>query len=292
MSTLTVAALQLALGSEDEQTNIAATTALIEQAAERGAKLVLPPELFSSPYFCREEDEEYFALARPALEHPSVIAMQGLAARLNVAIPTSFFERDGHHYYNTLAMIGPDGALMGTYRKSHIPDGPGYEEKYYFRPGNDGFKTWDIPGDEGQPVRIGVGVCWDQWYPECARAMALQGAEVLLYPTCIGSEPYDADLDTSRMWLRAMIGHAVSNCMPVLAANRIGSEGPPEEAQRFYGHSFIADEWGDILQRFGVEDEGVLVATLDLARAARHRAGMGFFRDRRPQLYTRLAQDV
>jgi N-carbamoylputrescine amidase len=211
--------------------------------------------------------------------------MQKLAKGLGIAIPTSFFEREGPHYYNTLAMIGADGEIMGTYRKSHIPDGPGYEEKYYFRPGNTGFKVWDVFG-----TRIGVGVCWDQWYPECARAMALMGAQVLFYPTAIGSEPYDADLDTSRVWRRAMLGHAASNCMPVVAANRIGVE---ENDQAFYGHSFIANEWGDFLAEYGAaESGGVLVATLDLAAAARHRAGMGFFRDRRPQLYTRLAQDI
>ncbi|MEL6540247.1 MAG: N-carbamoylputrescine amidase [Pseudomonadota bacterium] len=292
MSTLTVAALQLSLSSPDEGENIAAVAALVEEAAAKGAKLILPPELFSGPYFCREEDEALFALARPTAEHPSVIAMQELAAKLKVAIPTSFFERDGHHYYNTLAMIGPDGQIMGTYRKSHIPDGPGYEEKFYFRPGNDGFKVWDVPSDDGGTVCIGVGVCWDQWYPECARVMALKGAEVLLYPTAIGSEPYDADLDTSRMWRRAMIGHAVSNCMPVIAANRIGSEGPEDAAQAFYGHSFICDEWGDLVEEFGASDKGVLIATLDLARAKTHRAGMGFFRDRRPQLYGRIAEDI
>jgi N-carbamoylputrescine amidase len=200
-----------------------------------------------------------------------------------VAIPTSFFERDGHHYYNTMAWIDPDGAIQGTYRKSHIPDGPGYEEKYYFRPGNDGFKVWNAFGH-----KLGLGICWDQWYPETARVMALLGAEVLLYPTAIGTEPYDADLDTSRMWRRAMQGHAVSNCMPVVAANRIGTE----DGQRFYGHSFITDEWGDLVQEFGADEVGVLVHQLDLTRAAKHRAGMGFFRDRRPQLYGRIAQDI
>ncbi len=283
MTKVTVAALQLALGSSDEAENIAAVSALVEQAAGQGAQIVLPPELFSGPYFCKVEDEALFALARPTAEHPSVIAMQALAARLKIAIPTSFFERDGHHYYNTLAMIDERGEILGTYRKSHIPDGPGYEEKYYFRPGNDGFKVWDVAG-----TRIGVGICWDQWYPESARVMALMGAQLLLYPTAIGSEPYDADLDTSRMWRRAMQGHAVSNCMPVIAANRVGTE----EGQAFYGHSFIADEWGDLVAEFGSEDSGVLVATLDLERAARHRAGMGFFRDRRPQLYGRIAQDI
>jgi N-carbamoylputrescine amidase len=287
MTDLTVAALQLPFAEDDERGNIDAVAALVEQAAGEGAQIVLPPELFSGPYFCREEDEALFALARPTAEHPSVIAMRKLAKSLGVAIPTSFFERDGHHYYNTLAMIGPDGELMGTYRKSHIPDGPGYEEKFYFRPGNDGFKVWDVFG-----VRVGVGVCWDQWYPEAARVMALKGAELLFYPTAIGSEPYDADLDTSRMWRRAMIGHAVSNCMPVIAANRIGHEGPEDVAQRFYGHSFICDEWGDYLAQYGAEESGVLVATIDTARAAKHRAGMGFFRDRRPQLYTRICEDI
>jgi len=283
MTRITVSALQLALNSADEGENIAAVSALVEEAAGQGAQIVLPPELFSGPYFCKVEEEELFALARPTAEHPSVRAMQALAAKLKIAIPTSFFERDGHHYYNTLAMIGADGEIMGTYRKSHIPDGPGYEEKYYFRPGNDGFKVWDLFG-----ARVGIGVCWDQWYPESARVMALLGAELLFYPTAIGSEPYDVSLDTSRMWRRAMLGHAVSNCMPVIAANRIGIE----EGQAFYGHSFITDEWGDYIAEFGREETGVLVAEIDLARAAKHRAGMGFFRDRRPQLYGRIAQDI
>ena len=291
MRQLRLAILQLALARPNEADNISAVASLIDQAAGEGAHVVLPPELFAGEYFCRTEEEDFFARARPTAEHPSVIAMQELAAKHRITIPTSFFERDGHHYYNTLAMIGPDGALMGTYRKSHIPDGPGYEEKYYFRPGNNGFKVWDVPCDGGT-ARIGVGICWDQWYPECARVMALNGAEVLLYPTAIGSEPYDADLDTSRMWRRAMVGHAVSNCMPVAAANRIGHEGPPDRPQKFYGHSFISDEWGDLIEQYGRDDEGVLITALDLDRAAKHRAGMGFFRDRRPQLYGRLCEDM
>lgn len=291
MTKLTVAALQLALGSEDEAANIAAVSALVEEAAGKGAQVVLPPELFSGPYFCREEKDEFFALARPVAEHPSVIAMQALAAKLKVAIPTSFFERDGHHYYNTMAWIDATGEIQGTYRKSHIPDGPGYEEKFYFRPGNDGFKVWDVPTETGT-ARVGLGICWDQWYPETARCLALKGAQVLLYPTAIGSEPKDADMDTSRMWRRAMIGHAVSNCMPVVAANRIGHEGTQEAGNRFYGHSFICDEWGDYLEQFGAEETGVLVATLDLDAARKHRASWGFFRDRRPQLYGRIAEDI
>lgn len=283
MARITIAALQLALGSDDERENIAAVSVLVEEAAGKGAQIVLPPELFGGPYFCKTEDEALFARARPTAQHPCVVAMQALAARLRVAIPTSFFERDGHHYYNTLAMIDADGQILGTYRKSHIPDGPGYEEKFYFRPGNDGFKVWDVAG-----TRIGAGICWDQWYPESARVMALMGAELLFYPTAIGSEPYDADFDTSRMWRRAMQGHAVSNCMPVIAANRIGTE----DGQTFYGHSFITDEWGDCVAEFGAGESGVLLARLDLARAARHRAGMGFFRDRRPQLYGRICEDI
>ena len=284
MREITVAALQLPLGSWDEAENIAAVGALVEQAAAAGAQVILPPELFSSPYFCRVEDDALFALAKPVVEHPSVVAMQALAAKLKVAIPTSIFERDGHHYYNTIAVIGPDGEIQGTYRKSHIPDGPGYEEKFYFRPGNDGFKVWNLFG-----AKIGIGICWDQWYPETARCLALLGAEVLLYPTAIGSEPKDAEMDTSRMWRRAMIGHAVSNCMPVVAANRIGSE---DGVQDFYGHSFICNEWGDYVEQFGATETGVLSATFDLDQAARHRASWGFFRDRRPQLYGRIAEDI
>ncbi|MGX7896813.1 N-carbamoylputrescine amidase [Tsuneonella sp. HG222] len=288
MTKLTVAALQLALGSTDERDNIAAVSTLVEEAAGKGAQVILPPELFSGPYFCAVEDDALFALARPTAEHPSVVAMRELAGKLGVAIPTSFFERDGHHYYNTFAMIGPDGEIMGTYRKSHIPDGPGYEEKFYFRPGNDGFKVWDVFG-----ARIGIGICWDQWYPETARCLALLGAQVLFYPTAIGSEPKDAEMDTSRMWRRAMIGHAVSNCMPVVAANRIGYERPRgAQGQAFYGHSFICDEWGDYLAEFGCDESGALVSTLDLEQGRRHRASWGFFRDRRPQLYGRIAEDI
>ena len=284
--TLTVAALQLALNRADEAKNIAAVEVLVARAAGEGAQIVLPPELFAGPYFCKTQDEGVFARARPTAEHPSVRAMGRLAKRLGVAIPTSFFERDGHRHYNSLAMIGPDGEVMGVYRKTHIPDGPGYQEKFYFRPGGGPFRVWDVPCSGGV-ARIGIGVCWDQWYPEVARAMALMGAEALFYPTAIGSEPHDATLDTSRMWRRAMIGHAVSNCMPVIAANRIGEEG----GQRFYGHSFVADQWGDRIAEYGAEEDGALVATLDLDRAARDRAGMGFFRDRRPDLYGALVAD-
>ncbi len=282
MTKVTVAALQLAF-SEDVDDNVAMVSDHVVKAAARGAKIILPPELFEGPYFCKVEDEALFATAKPLSEHPAVAEMRKVAKAERVYIPTSFFERDGQHHYNSLAMIDDEGEIMGVYRKSHIPDGPGYEEKYYFRPGNSGFKVW-----ETRYGTIGVGICWDQWYPEAARVMALMGAELLFYPTAIGSEPYDADLDTSRMWRRAMIGHAVSNCMPVIAANRIGEE----DGQKFYGHSFISDEWGDFLADADAKDNGSLVATVDLAQARKHRAGMGFFRDRRPELYARIAQDI
>jgi N-carbamoylputrescine amidase len=282
MTQITVAALQLAF-SDDVHENIAAVSELVREAAGKGAKLILPPELFEGHYFCRTQDEGHFGRALPAAEHPAVLAMQKLASELKVYIPTSFFEADGHHHYNSLAMIDDRGGVMGVYRKSHIPDGPGYSEKFYFRPGNTGFRTFRTPLGV-----VGPAVCWDQWYPETARALMLDGAEILLFPTAIGTEPHDLELDTSRMWRRAMIGHAVSNVVPVVAANRIGTEGD----QRFYGHSFICDERGDILAEFGATETGVLTASLDLKQARKHRAAFGFFRDRRPELYGRLTQDI
>ncbi|WP_203309245.1 N-carbamoylputrescine amidase [Sphingomonas beigongshangi] len=291
MTEITVAALQLGFSS-DIDANIANVTRLVREAAGSGAQVILPPELFEGEYFCRVEDEGLFANAAPTQDHKAVRAMQALARDLGVTIPTSFFEADGPHYYNSLAMIGPDGAIQGVYRKSHIPDGPGYEEKFYFRPGNTGFKVWPAP-PQAPGWTLGVGVCWDQWYPETARALMLMGAEILFYPTAIGSEPHDTSLDTARLWRRAMVGHAVSNVVPVVAANRIGVEPHGEEGgQTFYGTSFIADERGDILAELGREEEGVITATLDLARIRRHRAAFGFFRDRRPELYGRLVQDV
>lgn len=282
MTRVTVAALQLAF-SDDMADNIALVADHVAKAAARGAKIILPPELFEGPYFCRVEDEALFDRAHPTDSHPAVQEMRKLAKDLGVYIPTSYFERDGHHYYNSLAMIDDAGEIMGVYRKSHIPDGPGYEEKYYFRPGNTGFKVW--PTKYGT---VGVGICWDQWYPETARALMLMGAEVLFYPTAIGSEPHDTSLDTARLWRRAMVGHAVSNVVPVVAANRVGVE----HGQTFYGTSFIVDERGDVLAELDREEEGVITATLDLDWVKRHRAAFGFFRDRRPELYGRLVQDI
>jgi N-carbamoylputrescine amidase len=276
-----VAAIQASF-TDEPATDVARVASLVEEAAGRGAKVILPPELFEGHYFCRTEEQRNFARARPVHEHPAVLAMQKAAKRLRVVIPTSFFEQDGPHYYNSVALVDADGSIQGVYRKSHIPDGPGYEEKYYFRPGNTGFKVWDT-----KHGRLGVGICWDQWFPEAARAMVLMGAEVLLYPTAIGSEPEDVDLDTRRLWQRAMAGHAVSNLVPVVAANRVGTEG----GQSFYGHSFVCDHFGDILAELPDAQEGVVVQEVDLAEAARRRAAFGFFRDRRPDLYGRLVTD-
>jgi N-carbamoylputrescine amidase len=282
MVQVTVAALQLAL-TDDMAIDIASVVALVHDAALRGAQIILPPELFQGYYFCKDQQESRFARAYPILEHPAVLAMQDVAKSRGVVIPTSVYERDGQHYYNSLAMIDAQGRVAGVYRKSHIPDGPGYQEKFYFRPGNTGFKVWPTPWGSA-----GVGICWDQWYPECARAMMLIGADLLFYPTAIGAEPHDPGLDTRRLWQRAMIGHAVSNVVPVIAANRIGDE----DGQRFYGCSFICNHRGDMLAEFGDTETGALVATLDLAEATRARAAFGFFRDRRPDLYQRLAQDI
>jgi N-carbamoylputrescine amidase len=260
----------------------------VREAAQHGAKIILPPELFEGPYFCQRQRLDWFATARPVAEHPSVIAMQALAAELQVYIPTSFYERDGQHYYNALAMIDDAGAIMGVYRKSHIPDGPGYQEKFYFRPGNSGFRVWDT-----RYGRIGIGICWDQWYPETARALMLMGADILMFPTAIGDEPAAEDLDTSRLWRRAMVGHAVSNVVPVVASNRTGAEPDGDGgAQTFYGHSFISNERGDLVVDYGATESGVLVATFDLDDVAQNRAAFGFFRDRRPELYRRLVEDI
>ena len=278
MTQLTVAALQCALGGSLDD-NVARVEALVREAAACGAQVILPSELFEGPYFCKTERDAHFALAHPLADHPTIARFQRLAAELGVVLPVSFFERAGQAYYNSLAMIDADGAVLGLYRKSHIPDGPGYEEKFYFRPGDTGFKVWST-----RFGALGVGICWDQWYPEAARAMVLQGADVLLYPTAIGSEPENPFLDTKDMWQRAMVGHAVSNIVPVVAANRVGDE----DGQVFYGSSFIANQRGERVAELGRHDEGFIEATLDLDEVRRNRASWGFFRDRRPDLYGAL----
>ena len=274
-NTVTIAVIQTAL-NDDVATNIVKISDLVSQAAQQGAQVILPPELFESPYFCREERDRFFDWAHPVENHPTIAHFQKLAKELHVVIPVSFFERAGQVYYNSLGMINADGALLGVYRKIHIPDGPGYEEKFYFRNGDTGFRVWDTTFG-----KIGVGICWDQWFPECARAMVLMGAEILLYPTAIGSEPEEPNLNTKDPWQRAMIGHAVSNVIPVAAANRIGLEG----SQTFYGHSFIANHRGDKVVELNDTDEGVILASFDLNEIRLNRASFGFFRDRRPDLY-------
>lgn len=278
MSNVKLGVVQCALGGSLDD-NLITLEGLIRNAAAQGVNIILTPELIEGPYFCKTQEEDRFDLARPLETHPAVLAYEALAKELGVVLPVSVFERDGSHTYNSLVMIDADGSRMGVYRKSHIPDGPGYQEKYYFRPGNTGFKVWDTKFG-----RIGVGVCWDQWFPEAARCMALAGAEVLLYPTAIGAEPHDPSLETSRRWQRAMQGHAVSNCMPVAAANRIGDE----DGQEFYGRSFISDQTGELVAEAPRDEPCVLMADLDLKLLERERSAWGFFRDRRTDLYGSL----
>ena len=276
---LSVACLQAAFGP-DMKANLDKVETLVCEAAAQGAQVILPPELFQGIYFPTRQDPKWFETAYGVGDHPCVRALQTLAKRLGVVIPISFFEKDGPRYYNSVAIADADGEILGVYRKSHIPDGPGYQEKYYFRPGDTGFKAWKTKHGV-----IGAGICWDQWYPEAARAMVLEGAEVLLYPSAIGSEPYDEDLDTHARWLRVMQGHAVANAVPVVAANRIGLENNDGVKQKYYGHSFIADQTGEITAELGEDTEGVIVAHFDLDELAAYRADWGFFRDRRTDLY-------
>ncbi len=280
-SPLSIGIVQCAL-DDALDANVARVEGLVREAARRGAKIVLTPELFEGPYFPQTEDERAFDLAAPLDAHPTVARMQALAAELGVVLPVSFFERAGQTYYNSLVTIDADGRQLGLYRKSHIPDGPGYEEKFYFRPGDTGFRVW-----ETRHGCIGVGICWDQWFPEAARSMALQGAEVLLYPTAIGSEPEAPDEDSQAPWRRVMLGHAVANAMPVAAANRIGTEA----ALTFYGSSFVCDQRGELRAELGRDEEGVAIASFDRDALRRYRANWGFFRDRRPELYERLTGD-
>ncbi len=265
--------------SDNLADNLVKAERLVREAAASGANIILLPELFEYLYFPQQESEEYFARANPREHHPFIPRFAALASELAVVLPLSFFEKANQAYYNSLVMIDADGALLGLYRKSHIPDGPGYEEKFYFNPGDTGFKAFAT-----RYGTIGAGICWDQWFPEAARIMALKGAELLLYPTAIGSEPAQAGLDTREMWQRAMLGHAVSNGCYLAAANRIGLEA----GTTFYGSSFISDYTGTKLSEADRQSESILYADLDLAAARRFRAGFGFFRDRRPELYRPL----
>jgi N-carbamoylputrescine amidase len=274
-NTVCLAALQTSM-SDDVDTNVARVTELVREAAAAGAQIVLPPELFEGRYFPQEQLFEAFERAHSVEGHPTLAHFRELAKELSIAVPVSFFEKAGPAHYNSVAMIDADGSMLGVYRKSHIPDGPGYQEKYYFRPGDTGFRAFKT-----RFGTIGIGICWDQWFPECARALALQGADVLLYPTAIGSEPEPPHLDTKDMWQRVMIGHAIANGVGVVAANRVGTEGDIV----FYGSSFIADHLGERRAELGRADEGVITAELDLAAMRHDRNAFGFFRDRRPELY-------
>ena len=280
MRTVTLAATQMAC-SWDHAANIAQADALVRQAAAQGAQIILLPELFETPYFCQDRLSRFLDLARPVADNPAVRHFQGVARELGVVLPVSVFERAGQNVFNTVAVIDADGAVLGTYRKSHIPDSPGYSEKFYFSPGDTGFRVWRTAH-----AVIGVGICWDQWFPETHRAMALMGAEVLLFPTAIGTEPSLPELDCSGHWQRTMQGQAGANVMPLVASNRIGTEAGQESTEMtFFGRSFIADQTGDKLCDAGRDAPGVLTAAFDLDAIAQHRAFWGTFRDRRPELY-------
>lgn len=281
--TLTVAAIQMAM-THDATHNLAVAETLVREAAARGAQVVLLPELFDGPYFCKDQLPEHFSRAHPVAGHPTVARFARVAAELGVVLPVSVFEAAGQVRFNSVVLIDADGSTLGVYRKSHIPDGPGYTEKYYFSPGDTGFRVW--------PTRygaIGVGICWDQWFPEAARAMALQGAEMLLYPSAIGSEPPDPRWDSSGHWQRVMQGHAAANLMPVVAANRVGHEVGVTTEITFYGSSFIADATGAMVAEADRVDTTVITSTFDLEALARQRTAWGLFRDRRPDLYSSLA---
>jgi N-carbamoylputrescine amidase len=264
----------------DRAANVARAEQMVRDAAGRGANVILLQELFETLYFCQDQSARHFSLAAPFDGNALVARMAALARELGVVLPVSFFERAGHAHFNSLAMIDADGAVLGLYRKSHIPDGPGYQEKFYFTPGDTGFKVWK--------TRFGIfgaGICWDQWFPESARAMALMGAEALFFPTAIGSEPPPAPpVDSRDHWRRVMQGHAAANLMPLIVSNRTGTETLSTQIA-FYGSSFIADATGAIVAELGRSDEGVATARFDLDGIARQRAGWGLFRDRRPELY-------
>ncbi|GAB1481506.1 N-carbamoylputrescine amidase [Treponema sp.] len=282
MRKISVAAIQMAC-SEDREENIAKAENYVRRAAIQGANIILLQELFETPYFCQKEKPEYFALASSLATNPAVKRLGELARELGIVIPVSFFELSGQARYNSIAVIDIDGTVLGTYRKSHIPDGPGYEEKYYFNPGDLGVKVWKTKFG-----CIGIGICWDQWYPELARAMVLQGAELLFYPTAIGTEPQDASLDSMEHWRIVQRGHAGANLVPVIVANRIGTEKIDDSSITFYGSSFIADETGALVESADKSSEAMLIHEFDLDAIAIKRAAWGIFRDRRPDVYGSL----
>ena len=287
MSMLRVAATQMAC-SWDLPANLNRAEKLIREAAAGGAQVILVQELFETPYFCIEQDARHFELATTLEQNQSLKRFQAIAAELEVVLPFSWFERANRAFYNSLAMVDADGAVLGVYRKSHIPNGPGYQEKNYFNPGDTGFKVWDT-----RHGKIGAGICWDQWFPEAARCMALMGAELLLYPTAIGSEPPPSiNLDSSGHWQRTMQGHAAANMVPVIASNRIGTEHATQDSAyelTFYGHSFIADHTGEIVAQADDRSESVVVHEFDMEMIRNFRDAWGIYRDRRPDLYQTVA---
>lgn len=291
MSKITVAAVQMCM-TDDPAENLANAEGFVRKAALKGAQIVLLPELFERPYFCQERRYDYLEYALPVSENPAVQRMQVIAKELGVVLPVSFYEREQNRLYNSVAMIDADGSLLGVYRKTHIPDDHFYQEKFYFSPGNTGFRVF-----ETRFGRVGVGICWDQWFPEAARAMALQGADILLYPTAIGSEPI-LTLDSMPHWRRVMQGHAAANILPVAAANRVGEErvspcvenGMQQSALSFYGSSFLTDETGAVLSQGDRENETVLIARYDFEQIRRERRNWGLFRDRRPECYAALTR--
>ena len=282
MREVTLAATQMTC-SKNNTENIDKAESIIRKAAEMGAQIILIQELFESTYFCMDQKDELFQLSKPFENHPTIERLAKLASELIVVLPISFFEKANRAHYNAIAVINANGEILGKYRKSHIPDGPGYQEKFYFNPGDTGFKVWDTAY-----AKIGIGICWDQWFPEVARIMALKGAEVLLYPTAIGGEPEDDGFDSSDMWQRVMIGHSAANQIPVVASNRIGTEQGQDISNYFYGRSFITNHVGDKIAEASRDKEEILIGKVSLDEAENLRNVWGVFRDRRTDLYSDL----
>ncbi|MGX5173178.1 N-carbamoylputrescine amidase [Aliikangiella sp. IMCC44653] len=284
MSNVTFAATQFAV-TEDFDSNIALAESLIREAAESGANAILLQELFAGFYWCKDQKHEYFSWASEFSNSKLIQHFSTLAKQLNVVLPISYFEKSGNTFFNSLVMIDADGTVLDNYRKSHIPDGPGYQEKYYFSPGDTGFKVWQT-----QFGNFGAAICWDQWFPEAARIMALKGAEVIFYPTAIGSEPQDPSWDSCAHWQTVMQGHSGANMLPVVASNRVGREVGESCEITFYGSSFITNQFGQKVKEMDKVSQGIICETFDLAELAKMRASWGLFRDRRPELYQRITQ--
>ncbi|KWX87556.1 carbon-nitrogen hydrolase [Paenibacillus riograndensis] len=283
MRNVKVAATQMSCSGDIDE-NIRKAETLVREAAAQGAQIILLQELFETPYFCQKEKSDYYAYATELEHNKAVNHFQAIAKELQVVLPISFYEKKNYARYNSLAVIDADGTVLGKYRKSHIPDGPGYEEKFYFNPGDTGFKVWNT-----RYAKIGVGVCWDQWYPEAARVMSLMRAEILFYPTSIGSEPQDRSIDSQDHWPTCMRGHAAGKLIHVVASNRIGEETDEESSINFYGSSFIAGPQGNKIVEAGRDEQAVLVSEFDLDALEVGRIEWGIFRDRRPELYRMIA---